>query len=530
MHSTTESQFQKGPLLVQSVRVGLYLLILLMMLVYHFFDVHFYNWQVAKSFYLIASLGLSINGLSVVFIEKIYSNSKWLQTSFVLDFLFISGLFYLSELSPSLFFFLYLVLIILNGLALGYVGAIAAALLSSIGYSFSILLGPEVKGFSFVFLFVLNNVAFLTVAIISGYLNEQLDLFANQLRTQSVSLRLVQKLNELIVDNMPMGLLSIDKSGRILQYNPGAQKIFGIDELEGLVVFQLIKELFQINIFDPDYLQKRHEYKLDRMSESLLIEMQVFETTDDSVADPTYLVVLQDLTEIRKLEFNMRQSEKMAAVGQLAAGIAHEIRNPLAGISGSIELLSQTSENDEDKRLIKIVLKEIDRLNRLISEFLDFAKPEKPPVDPVNLVPLMEAVIEHVRSDVKVSAQSVKIETDFVQTAVIRGHIDKLRQVFLNVVINSFQAMQNTESPVLKVQIKPVGSEIEVIVKDNGCGMSPSTKARMFEAFHTTKPKGTGLGLAITHKILQAHQAQVQIESNLGLGTEFIIRFPAKRD
>ncbi len=529
-----EPQIQKGPMLVQAIRVGLYLLVLLMMLVYHFFEVHFYNWQVAKSFYLIASLGLCLNGMSVLYLERLYSSARLLQSSFILDLLLVSGLFYLSELNPSLFFFLYLVVIILNGITLGYRGALIAALVASIGFSVSSLSSPEVKGISYVFIFLLNNVAFFTVAVISGYLNQQLDLFATSLKTQTVSLRLVQKLNELIIDNMPFGLLSIDKGGRILQYNPGAQRIFGIDELEGLVVFQLIKELFQVNIFESSYLRHRHEYKLERGVESLLIGMQVFETSDESVADPTYLVVLEDLTEIRKIEFSLRQSEKMAAVGQLAAGIAHEIRNPLTGISGSIELLSQTSNSDDDKRLIKIILKEIDRLNRLIGEFLDFAKPEKPVVDPVDLVPLVESVLDHLQSDPKMSVQMVQVQRDLDEHAIIRGHIDKLRQVFLNIIINSYQAMQNTTEPQLKVSVKVRGSGaaaiVEVIIKDNGCGMSPATKARMFEAFHTTKPKGTGLGLAITHKILQAHACEIQVESNLGLGTEFILRFPAKRD
>jgi len=130
---------------------------------------------------------------------------------------------------------------------------------------------------------------------------------------------------------------------------------------------------------------------------------------------------------VRKLEYAVRQSEKLAAVGQLAAGIAHEIRNPLAGISGSIELLSEQAQNETDKKLNRIILKEIDRLNRLVGDFLDFAKPEKPPVDILDIAPMLNEVLDVVSRDPKLR-QDVKVERHVGEGLRMRVHMDKLKQ------------------------------------------------------------------------------------------------------
>ena len=217
----------------------------------------------------------------------------------------------------------------------------------------------------------------------------------------------------------------------------------------------------------------------------------------------------------------------MAAVGTLAAGIAHEIRNPLAGMSGSIELLAVNPNTEDDKKLFKIILKEIDRLNRLVGEFLDYSKPEKRPEEKVQLQIIIDDVVKFLETSEQKPAQ-LKIHKNVSPVPVIFAHSDKLRQAFLNIIINSFQAMNKKENPEIWIELKHLASmnRVELSIRDNGCGMSPETKRKMFEPFHTTKPKGTGLGLAITHKILDSHNAQVYVESEIGQGTEFKLIFP----
>jgi two-component system sensor histidine kinase PilS (NtrC family) len=238
-----------------------------------------------------------------------------------------------------------------------------------------------------------------------------------------------------------------------------------------------------------------------------------------------HLVVLEDLTQMRQLEFAVRQSEKLAAVGQLAAGIAHEIRNPLAGISGSIELLSAQAQTEDDVKLKKIILKEIDRLNRLISEFLDFAKPEKIPTDLINVGAILKETLQAIAHDPSAPV-GLQVEMDIQDVPQVRGNVDKLKQAFYNILINSLQAMQSSKSAILKVRCRQLNNVVDVSFVDSGIGMSEATLKRMFEPFMTTKSKGTGLGLAITHKILEMHQALVFVESRVNQGTEIHIHFP----
>jgi two-component system sensor histidine kinase PilS (NtrC family) len=224
------------------------------------------------------------------------------------------------------------------------------------------------------------------------------------------------------------------------------------------------------------------------------------------------------------LEFQSKQNEKLAAIGQLAAGIAHEIRNPLAGISGSIQLLSQDTQDETQEKLMKIILKEIDRLNLLITEFLDYAKPEKKPDSKINVKSTLEEVLVFCRRHPDVKENFIwEVELNDVQ---ILGFNEKLKQAFLNIIINGIQAMKDSTESKFIISLKKEGQFAVVNLKDSGCGMSEETKKKMFEPFHTTKLKGTGLGLAVTYKILEVHRAGIVVNTELNKGTEFIIKFP----
>jgi two-component system sensor histidine kinase PilS (NtrC family) len=246
---------------------------------------------------------------------------------------------------------------------------------------------------------------------------------------------------------------------------------------------------------------------------------------DEHIDERMNLYLVKDVTDLRALENQLLQTEKLAAVGQLAAGIAHEIRNPLAGISGSIQMLSQEHATDpQQKKLMDIVIREIDRLNLLITDFLNYAKPEKSPEQPVDLRPVIEEVLALSRRHPDVSPGFVW-DTD-IQSVQVLGFAEKLKQAFYNICINSLQAMKDRPVQKLEVRLSARGDWAVLSIKDSGAGMSEDTKKKMFEPFHTTKAKGTGLGLAITYKILEVHRAQIDVQSELGVGTEFIIKFP----
>jgi two-component system sensor histidine kinase PilS (NtrC family) len=182
------------------------------------------------------------------------------------------------------------------------------------------------------------------------------------------------------------------------------------------------------------------------------------------------------------------------------------------------------SDEEQTARLMAIVGKEIDRLNNLITEFLDFAKPEAPLEDHVDMGDLVSEILDFVKNDSQ--RKSVGGSAEIENGHIVLANRNKLKQAFLNIIVNAFQASENEAKPEVDVVVKKSGSVVVVSIKDNGIGMSEKLKQRIFEPFHTTKHKGTGLGLAITHTILEAHQANLSVESEEGVGTEFRMEFP----
>lgn len=515
-------QHQKNQgLLVEFVRISLFVLILLISVVSSVAQEGFLNWSVFGPFYAVLSLALFVHVIWFSFWSKLIQKPTLLFSGFVLDSLFISMLIYYSGINQSLFLFLHLVNILLAGIACRGVGAITLALFTSIFFSVAALFSPEMKALNFFFLLALNNIAFFSVAGLSGYLSEQLQSVETELTKTGLNLRSVEELNNVLVENIPTGMVSYNETGDIVKTNLAAIAILGVKQLTDKNWYVLFPEIKNVEkLFKGDV-----KYSSPEDSEQKILGMTITKIYSPELRTFLSIALFDDLTKIRKLEYSARQNEKLAAVGGLAAGIAHEIRNPLAGISGSIEMLSQTVNNDDDRKLMKIVLREIDRLNNLITEFLDYARPETPPTDSVELHSLLTEILDAMKLNNQVRADVVQ-ERGYENGLFILGRRDKLKQAFLNIVINSYQAMNESVQPKLTVKAAKTENEIVVRIRDAGCGMNEATKKKMFEPFHTTKIKGTGLGLAVTHKILEGHGAQIFVESEPGIGTEFVLTFP----
>ncbi|MFN7729361.1 MAG: two-component system sensor histidine kinase NtrB [Bdellovibrio sp.] len=508
----TQEKFPLERVLIQGMRTGIYVLIVLLALFQHLFQEQFLNWVLLKHFYFAAIVGLCVHILSLIFARSFFERRLLVGFSFVLDLVLLSYLLYQTELNQSIFLFLDLLVILVCGMVFGTRGALMLAAGFSIATTLILALGPEMKSLTFFFLLILNNLAFFSVAAISGLLTDQLE-------AQGLSLSALRKINESIVETIPTGLLTVDVKGRVLQVNPGASDIFGELDFESATMATVIPGFSWREALGKGKV----EHVIQNEDDTKVYTVQVLnQNLPDQQA---YLVLVEDQTQVRKLEYAVRQSEKLAAVGQLAAGIAHEIRNPLAGISGSIELLSEQTANETDKKLNKIILREIDRLNNLVGDFLDFAKPEKPPIEVHDIGPMLNEVLDVVSRDSKLR-QDVVLERNITAGLLIRVHKDKLKQAFLNIVINAFQAMEKSEMARFSAKAEVRDKHVIIRFSDTGCGMEESTRKRMFEPFHTTKPKGTGLGLAITLKILELHRGQIFVESEKGKGTDFEIRFP----
>lgn len=516
LSSSVQSQVQQG-YLIELARVSLFSLVLLISVVSSIAQKGFINWGTWGPFYGVLCVAYTLH---LVYFSNWKRYLSWplvVFLSFVVDSLLISTLIFYSGINQSLFLFLHLVNILLAGIVCRGVGALSLAFVTSITFSVSAVFSPEMRALNFFFLLALNNVAFFLVAGLAGYLSEQLESVGSELKKTGANLKSAQELNQFLITNIPTGMISYNDQGQIIQKNQAACEILGLAPDQTANWHDLFPQLNGQDAYRGDLRFEGESSKT--------LGLTVRRVFSSEWGESIGIALLEDLTKIRELEYSLRQSEKLAAVGGLAAGIAHEIRNPLAGISGSIEMLSQTVESDDDKKLMKIILREIDRLNNLITEFLEYSRPEVPPTDRVDLASLLEEVLSGMKLNNQIRAD-IEQRIQIGNPLHILGRRDKLKQAFLNIVINAYQAMNENGTFIeIKAQVRD-DKWIEVTIRDSGAGMSESTLKKMFEPFHTTKPKGTGLGLAVTHKILEGHGAKVFVESKLGVGTVFTLTFP----
>ncbi len=522
--------------IIAAVRLGFHLSILLIILGFQALQPEFVNTEVLFPVYLLMGVAFSIHSIYLLFFDR--ALNSWPVTAFLFFFesAFITGLIHFTGVNQSIFLFLYLVNIILCGFVFQRRGANILALWTSFLFSLLMVVGPELKGQALFFAVGLNNVAFFAVAGLAGYLSEQLDFMGRSLEAQGKDLRALRNLQAIIVDNMATGMITVDETGVCLQANRAAFEI--LDPVPRKIVGRNLDNVVPGSMIGIRATLEKIEggdrtARLDWIHQNPMQGRQTLELVVSRLPVESelkgYIVTFHDLTRVRRLEFAMRQSEKMAAVGQLAAGIAHEIRNPLASMSGSLQLLESgfSGENAEEKKLMRIALREIDRLNNLITEFLDFVRPEVLKEDPVDINMVLRDVLEMAKMN-KSLRQEIQQQVELKSTKTIPGHRDKLKQAVLNIVMNAYQAMSEGDQPIIEVRSFDRDDSVVVTIRDHGCGIDEVGLRRIFEPFHTTKPKGTGLGLAITHKIIENHQGRIYVESTKGVGTEFTLEFKLK--
>ena len=469
-------------------------------------------------------LGASFVGHFFYAIGFEWALKKWWPTVlvFAADALLVTLLIHFTGVAQSIFIFLYLVNIIFSGFMFHRAGAVSLALLTSTLYSGLLILNPDSGGDALVLSLGLNNIGFFLVAFLSGILSEQLSSVGRDLAQ-------LRDLHRLILDNVASGLVTVSPESRIVQSNSAAAKILGRTILEGQFLSDLIPGL-RVDDFANWSPHRANRFEIPYTTpngEGMILGFSVSALQDQDTRRG-YILIFQDLTEFKRLEMALRRQEKLAAVGQLAAGIAHEIRNPLAGISGSVELLKaigHAAEGTEEYRLMNIVVRESQRLSRLIGDFLNFVRPDQFKFETLD----MELLVRESLDTVKMNPQ---LRQGVVHDIQVESHKpvtidrDKMVQVLLNLFINAYHAMEKTPEPRLSVRIREEAGQLVLRIQDNGMGMAPETLKRLFQPFHTTKPKGTGLGLATVHKILENFEARIHVESELGKGSEFIIEFP----
>jgi two-component system sensor histidine kinase PilS (NtrC family) len=364
-----------------------------------------------------------------------------------------------------------------------------------------------------------NLAAFYIVAILSGHLAERLGQVGSELARRHLDLTRLRALNQNILDSVASGLCTLDLSDHIISFNPAAERIAGrpVDEVLGRpiehVLPSLARELQAARAVGDD-AHYRSEVPLER-ADGVRLHLGVgVMPLHDSVGNlDGHILHFADVTEVRRLRDLAKQQERMAAIGALAASIAHEVRNPMASISGALQVLREgTDPQSSPARLMNIALREIDRLNVLIEDFLTYARPQRLSLGSVDVSHLLEETALLLRQEAGIG-QNLRIEVGphSSPNLCVRGDANALRQVLWNLVRNAAEAMGGQGDLRISAAQERTSddgqpAQVELMVADSGPGIPAEARDRLFEPFFTTKARGTGLGLATVHRIIEARR------------------------
>ena len=380
---------------------------------------------------------------------------------------------------------------------------------------------PELKALQAI-IFV-NLFAFLAVAYLGGLLAAKLRQVRVELKDASGALENLQALHENIIHSISSGLITTGLDGRITLVNSAAQKL--LERFHSELLGTPVNKLFLDALPNMESERSHAEVRLDAPGAyRKTFRVRVAALTVPGRGVLGYVYALDDLTEIRRLEREVRMQDRLAAVGRLAAAIAHEIRNPLTSIAGSASMLSAATEmSEEHRKLLEIVTRESQRLNNIISDFLAYSRGKQYHFDKVDLLPLVEDTLTLMQHRMTAENTGISIERHFaVREAWVLADGDKIKQVFWNFCENAVRAMPSGGT--FTVGIEPLGADWQLSFADSGTGMSPQQIEKIFEPFQSSFEGGTGLGLAIVYQIVQAHEGKVWARSRQGQGTTLVLK------
>jgi two-component system, NtrC family, sensor histidine kinase PilS len=466
---------------------------------------------------------------------KIKNIVRFLRLQMATDVIISLLLVFISGGVKSGFVFALLGLTYLYGSALGYWTGSMVALIASIGllsmaiiqYFFPWLWGnlayaPADLLFTFSLqLLVLGLILYLLRV---GRGNGQEQKLIQDLHFKERALRQAQILKSMVFDWMESGILVLDEHGTISAINRQAAVWAGVSE-PGRAVGRPLKEFFPAL---SSLWEKHRSSPSDRLEAYERDGAVLFGLRITPLSDQGGLIIFSDITPVRKLETKIRSMEKLAAIGELAAGLAHEIKNPLAGIKASLQLTAKGNLDEATAlRLNRVILRDIDRLDGLLKDFLVFAKPSTASPQPVALA----AVIRECLDLLKPQFPAVRISI----AAGLTGRSwswdrHQFMQVVLNLTLNALQAVQNQDKGVIEIDMLESQGEECLVIRDNGPGIDSSSVSRLFDPFYSTKETGTGLGLSIAQRLAGQNNSWIELTMGKQGGTEARIHFLAPQE
>jgi two-component system sensor histidine kinase PilS (NtrC family) len=400
----------------------------------------------------------------------------------------------------------------------------------------------------------INIASFFSVAYLSSILNNRLRLIKDELQSKDIDLKKLQEFHRNVLQNMVNGLMTTDLEGRTTSVNVACESITGypLNECIGKPCYQIlpIEELSRLFAYKGDIIPTPYHMEGEctrKDGETILISLKISHLLSPEADSKKnleqqvegYICVFEDRTEVHEMEEKMKQSEQMAAVGKFSAGLAHEIRNPLASLSGSIQVLKETLETDEDQqRLMNIVLKETERVNDIVGDFLSYSQPRKSKTTVIDLTQLLQDIVTLMKNsneyDPSINIQLVAPPDHII----IQSEEAQIKQMVWNLCINGIQAMDKSGN--LTMTIKKVEGYkhkeyetnrrgVVIIVEDQGRGIPLEEQEAIFDPFFTTREEGVGLGLPTVKQIVERFAGYIGVESEPGRGTCFDVFLPQER-
>jgi two-component system sensor histidine kinase PilS (NtrC family) len=471
--------------------------------------------------------------------ERDHARVGMLQVA--LDLVLTTGLVYITGGAGSGFSFLYGVAVLMAAMVLGpnparVAGVLALALYTALiaGLSFGKLTPPpdqpidayQMPGSELAYAWLLNVFGLLLVTLLAGSLAARVWSTGGRLRLAEASAASLARLTEDIVRSLNSGLVTTDLNGRIRSINPAALEILRADEhavLGEAVEKHLPIDGFEIALRDGVARAEGNARRTDGSTFPVGFSLNALNNLDGTSIGA--LILFQDLSEIVALREKAARGERLAVLGRLSAGLAHEIRNPLGSISGSVQLVKDSARlNQEDRNLLGIVLREVERLDDLVSTMLLVGRPREPLRKPCDLRQLAEDVVEITRRG---PAADGGIDIDVVRgdaPVMAWADEDQIRQVLWNLLKNALQA--SPRGTVVRVDASVRAAFAVLEVSDQGRGIDHGQRTKIYDMFYSERTHGAGIGLALVRQIVDAHQGKIEIISEQSRGATFVVSLP----
>jgi len=478
-----------------------------------------------------------------------FSKSLLLQIrlQFAVDVLLVTWLLWSSDVIHSPYTTLYIVIIAVASLFLGPRDALVISVFSAVAFTScawavimgygghpasATLAGSWSQSIQTVGLF---DVAFLVVGLLSARLAERQSRSDVRLMAATQTLANLRALHERIVESIRSGVMTTDLEGRIYTFNAAAEEMTGYRETairgqHASIFLGELKELIAESVSATTDLSKPSpRFEADCLTaEGLRLRLgftiaPLFSEAGDTTGT---VITFQDLTQVRALEETSKRQDRLAAIGRMAASIAHEIRNPLAAMRGSIQMLRSEMEGESAQtELMEIILRESDRLNRIITDFLTYARPRSSLQEKVDLGEILDQTFTLLRHSPELRPSQQVLDEIPDSPLYVNADAEQMRQVFWNLARNALQAMNQGGTLRAEVASNSNG-RVRITFFDTGCGMSPGQVEHLFEPFSSTTG-GTGLGLSIVYQIIRDHGGTINVRSREGEGTTISLELPA---